>query len=413
MKFWALVREGALAALDNLFYWVAFLFKKDEHLWVFGSMFGNGYADNSKYFFEYVRKEHPGIRSVWFSGNRSVVAELRQVGAEAYRFYDPRGIALLLKARVAVVSHSQVRDIRPFMFASSTCLVNLWHGIPLKKIALDDKVAEVRNRPLMAPLGWLSRFVWPGFRRQPDLLTAASEEDRRNFSSAFALPVEKIKITGYPRNDLFFKTQGLVAKVRPIRRGIYVPTFRGKEGSSFDFFSRFGFDIEQIDSRLAKLGVELCLKLHHFNYPADEIVRSIHRARQIYFYTGQDIYQDLPDFDFLVTDFSSIYFDYILTGQPVIFAPFDQAGYEQSGRQLYYEYEEVTPGPKATCWPEVLDCIKVLVSEPLRYEEPVRQIRERFQTFNDGHNSDRVYQLIAWHLGWTQSKSPDRVLECK
>ncbi|WP_320056388.1 CDP-glycerol glycerophosphotransferase family protein [Desulfuromonas thiophila] len=397
MKFWHLFKEASLAVLDNLFYLLSFFIPKNPDIWLFGSMFGAGYADNSKYFFEYVCRRRPEIRAVWYSANADVVTSLRQQGYEAYRFYEPAGIAIVLRAGAAFISHSGVRDIRPFAFTPAVLLVNLWHGIPLKKIALDDKVSELRNKPTLQPLQWLSQLLCPGFRRQADVLIAASAEDQRNFSTAFALPLEKITITGYPRNDVFFRSRAASETAR-MKTGIYVPTFRGKENSSFDFFAQFGFDVAAIDQRLAELNVRLYLKLHHFNFPSREIQQAIRAAKNIVFYDKLDAYEDLPDFDFLITDFSSIYFDFLLSGRPIIFAPFDKPGFEGTVRQLYYDYEEVTPGPKAQNWPEVLECIAEVLQNAQPYAEKLNRNRARFHRYADGHSCERVYDEVQSRL---------------
>jgi hypothetical protein len=109
VKFWHLLKEASLAVLDNLFYWLSFLIPKDKNLWIFGSMFGAGYADNSKYFFEYIRKYHPEVRAVWFSACSDSVDEVRRKGYEAYRFYSPAGILIALRAGAGFISHSGVR----------------------------------------------------------------------------------------------------------------------------------------------------------------------------------------------------------------------------------------------------------------------------------------------------------------
>ncbi|MBN2645144.1 MAG: CDP-glycerol glycerophosphotransferase family protein, partial [Desulfuromonadaceae bacterium] len=221
----------------------------------------------------------------------------------------------------------------------------------------------------------------------------ASAEDQRNFSTAFAFPLEKITITGYPRNDVFFRSRA-VSETARIKTGIYVPTFRGKENSSFDFFAQFGFDVAAIDQRLTELNVRLYLKLHHFNFPSREIQQAIRAAKNIVFYDKLDAYEDLPDFDFLVTDFSSIYFDFLLSGRPIIFAPFDKLGFEGTVRQLYYDYEEVTPGPKAQNWPEVLECIAEVLQNAQPYAEKLNRNRARFHRYADGHSCERVYELV-------------------
>lgn len=248
---------------------------------------------------------------------------------------------------------------------------------------------------MFRPVKWLSEVLCPGFRRQADLLTAASEEDQRNFSTAFAFPVEKIKITGYPRNDVFFNRPPVQRGEQGVKKGIYVPTFRGMENSSFDFFEQFGFDVKVMDQRLSELNVQLFLKLHHFNFPSQSIQRLIRHAKNIFFYDELDVYGELGDFDFLMTDFSSIYFDFLLAAKPIIFTPFDRGGFEGGVRQLYYDYDEVTPGPKANNWHEVLACIGDIVVNPETYLEQLKKTEARFHQFSDGNSSQRVYDEVT------------------
>ena len=395
MKLFQLFKEVLLSVLDNLFYFCSAFIPKDPNIWIFGSMFGDKYADNSKYFFEYVNSHHLEIRAVWFSSNSETVTFIRCKGFEAYRFYDPRGILLAVRARVGFISHSIIRDIRPFVFTTDTVLVNLWHGIPLKRIALDDNVSELRNRASFLPFQRISKLLCPVFRRQSDLLIAASTEDQNNFSTAFNYPLEKIKITGYPRNDVIFRAESIPVNKSLLKKGIYVPTFRGKEGSSFDFFDQFGFDVEVVDRSLSELNTQLYLKLHHFNLPTVEMQGLIHSAKNIFFYNEVDVYEEFSSFDFLITDFSSIYFDFLLLERPIIFAPFDMVGFEGAVRQLYYDYAEVTPGPKASDWPEVLQCIAQVLHDPEEYTARLESMRKRFHCYADGGSSKRVYDEVV------------------
>ena len=252
----------------------------------------------------------------------------------------------------------------------------------------------MRNKNFFLPFKKLPYFLCPGFRRQPDLLTAASVEDQRNFATAFNYPVDRIKITGYPRNDIILKDEAAVLGDSASRRGLYVPTFRGKENSSFDFFEQFGFDVGAMDRSLADLNVTLYLKLHHFNLPSEKIRQSIGAAKNIFFYQGADVYEQFSSFDFLITDFSSIYFDFLLLERSIIFAPFDMTGFEGAVRQLYYAYDEVTTGPKAYDWPQVMQCIDRVLNNPDEYSTDLESMKKRFHCYADNGSSKRVYDEV-------------------
>jgi CDP-glycerol glycerophosphotransferase (TagB/SpsB family) len=111
-----------------------------------------------------------------------------------------------------------------------------------------------------------------------------------------------------------------------------------------------------------------------------------------------DIYPLLKRVNILITDYSSVYFDFLLLDRPIIFAPFDLHEFVcLDGQELFYEYDEVTPGPKATDWKEVL----ALVERSLQtddYKTQRREICQRFNEFHDGKNSERVYNIIKKSL---------------
>ncbi|MDT8441050.1 MAG: CDP-glycerol glycerophosphotransferase family protein [Desulfuromonadales bacterium] len=393
-----LIIEVLLSLLDNLFYGLSYLVPKSPRIWIFGSMFGEKYADNSKYFYDYVRREHREIRAVWLSRSPRTVAAIRERGGEAYRFYSPAGTWLAMRAAAGFISHSVIRDFRPFVLGRNTLLVNLWHGIPLKRIAKDDEVSDIRNQPTFRLAQAFSRLLCPSFRRDPDLTIACSDEDRRSFSSGFRVPAETVVITGYPRNDAMSWTVG--NDLPPTARfiGIYMPTFRGQEGTACDFFEPFGFDAVAVNTCLEQLDAHLYLKLHHFNRPGDRIMAEIAAAPRISFFPKDDIYEEMAQIDFLITDYSSIYFDYLLTGRSLIFAPFDVDDFNRRTRTFYYDYDEVTPGPKARSWPEVCTCIREAIEQPDRYAAQRRAVAERFHRFRDGESCRRVHAEVNRRL---------------
>ncbi|MDH3999316.1 MAG: CDP-glycerol glycerophosphotransferase family protein [Desulfuromonadales bacterium] len=393
-----LIKEAFLSIFDGLFYLFSCFVPKSPMLWVFGSMFGGKYADNSKYFFEFVVKSCPDIRPVWITGSKEVATALAADGREVYLFYSLRGIWLSMRAGVGMISHSVVRDIRPFVLNRKAVLVNLWHGIPLKKIAKDDDVSDLRNKKFFTWLQWLAKLLCPGFARSYDLVIACSQEDRRSFGSAFATPLERIRVTGYPRNDRMFQAAPVTPLCKGKKVGIYMPTFRGQEGGSFDFFEQFGFDVDVVNATLERLEVHLYLKLHHFNLPDEAIIKAIDAASSLSFYSGDDVYEDLSAIDFLVTDYSSIYFDYLLLNKPVIFAPFDFEDYVRANRAFYYNYDEVTPGPKAMNWNEVCCAIENAITNPQEYASVRESVRNRFHAHCDGGSSQRVVGEVFKHL---------------
>ncbi|RLC52457.1 MAG: hypothetical protein DRH79_04890 [Candidatus Cloacimonadota bacterium] len=108
-----------------------------------------------------------------------------------------------------------------------------------------------------------------------------------------------------------------------------------------------------------------------------------------------DIYDSICDYDILITDFSSIYFDFLLTGKPIIFTVFDKDEYLKNERELYYEYNEITPGPKTKNWEETIKSAVSILAGNDEYKQQREKIKNRFFKYNDGRNSERVFKEIS------------------
>jgi len=397
------IAKVPLYLLGNLVYLISHLVPKDKNLWIFGAWFGEKYADNSKYLFEYVNKNHPEIRAVWLTRNKNIPEQIRQKGYEAYLAYSFKGYLLSMKAGVAVVSQSELMDTNGFALSSRTKLVQLWHGTPLKKIMFDDQI--VFGEPSL--LRKLILIIFPVFKKHFDfsnaLLIATSDEVKHNISSAFGVSGSNVKVTGYPRTDSFFKEQeevplsGLLVTLRrrQYKIGIYMPTHR-REGK-FDITCLLPNNLDYVDDILGQLEVFLLIKLHFYDVKA--LKHLDYNFKNILFLQDEDIWQDiyaiLQYSDFLITDYSSIYFDYLLTDKPIIFAPFDIKEYTKKDREFYYNYEDVTPGPKARNWDEVLHFIEEATKDPGKYGEQRQRIREIFHKYVDGNSSARVFDAIS------------------
>jgi len=171
-------------------------------------------------------------------------------------------------------------------------------------------------------------------------------------SKAFRVPVEKTLITGFPRNDVFL---GSVKERNnnTLLKCIYMPTFRGGIGTECDLFNQYGFDLAEIEQAFTKNNIQLTLRMHPVNTPPKKLIESLKNSQVIILDDGQDIYDTIADYDCLITDYSSIYFDFILSDKPIIFAPFDLEKYKEKERALYFDFPEVTFKPYCMNWAEI------------------------------------------------------------
>ena len=107
----------------------------------------------------------------------------------------------------------------------------------------------------------------------------------------------------------------------------------------------------------------------------------------------EDSYEIMNKVDILLTDFSSIYFDFLLLNRPIIFTPFDLERYVD-GTPLYYEYDEVTPGPKAKNWTEVVSNLEKIIGGDDAYADRRNITNLKFNKFRDANNCQRIVDFI-------------------
>ncbi len=380
-------------------YWISYIFPKDKKLWLFGAWFGEKYSDNSKYLFEYISKEHPEIKAVWLTKNPETFNLVKKKGLNVCKTYSLKGIWYALRANVCVVSTS-LRDINLYTTAKVK-VVQLWHGIPLKKIMFDDKISFKHPGLVRKILFIFFPFLKKDIYYSDALLIATSEEVQDKLASAFKVPRFNVKVTGYPRNDVFFhkevENSKLVKRLKEEKRkgksiAVYMPTHR-KEGK-IDIGSLLLNELEFIDRKLEEINCVLLTKFHfyHSNKSENKDLRNIIFVNDEMI--NQDIYPVLKMTDILITDYSSVYFDYLLLNKPIIFAPFDIEEYLKGDREFYYDYNKVTPGPKCKNWVEVLNWIYKFIENPKLYERERLKIRDIFHKYRDGESSKRVFNEI-------------------
>lgn len=384
-------------------YGLSHLAKRDKNLWVFGSTFGKRFADNPKYFYLYMNQYHKEIRAVWISHDEKIVKYLQKHKLPAYHYHSKEGMEICLRAGVYIYDNYS-KDIS-FWLSGGALKVNLWHGIPLKKIQMDNIFDKVRH-----PENAWKEFYWK-LRRMSDekpidYVLTTSENLRPIFSSAFA--TEHVLASGYPRNDSFYfpgkiKNLRLPSELSMLRRLgkysghleesrliLYMPTFRESETLFFE-----KTDVEALRFWLRQNGVQLLIKLHPKSKLREHFLGLA--SEEIFLLAPEaDPYVFLPYADALVTDYSSIYFDYLLLDRPVIFYKYDYEEYLSQSRELYFDYEEMTPGRKAADGAGLLEALENIDWEGHTdgYESERKRVRDYVFDNQEEPASKRLYREI-------------------
>jgi len=395
LRFVATRLGRALAGLP--LYLLSTLVPRKRSLWVFGAWYGKRYSDNSRYLYEHVKREHPSIRAVWLSREARIVRDLRASGNEAHLVNSWMGFWLSCRAGLAVLT-SSVSDVNQ-IGASGARHLQLWHGTPLKKIKRDDDLNEARPRGMLRSIAsMLWQRMAPFLVERYDMTVAPSAEIQRRMCSAFGVAPDHAPITGWPRSDAILASpppmvplvERLARRAQtPPRIVCYAPTFRNDRTLLPDFWRTL--DTDELSKVLERHDAVLVVKLH---YVDRELLASRFASSERITLADEDDVPDLtaflPHVDVLVTDYSSVYIDYLLLDRPILFIPFDLERYIASERGLYENYETATPGPKSRDWPQLLRDLDCALQGYDPYRTERHDVRKRFSTYVDNKNCERV-----------------------
>lgn len=288
---------------------------RDKRIWIFGALEGKKYDDNSRYFFEYIKKEHPEIRAVWMTKSSETVERLTSDGAEAYLNKSLKAKWLQLRSGVAFYTNG-LMDFGVFPFIGGAEIVALWHGMGFKLIYN----AKYRGLSLWAKKALDCLFSWT-YRTTT---IATSEFARQWIIRCFTLNPKEIHITGQPRNDAFrqidradfLEKLNLNAKKRII---IYMPTYRQPSlgGKAMEHIVADLYNSPAFGKALDETNSIFIAKLH----PLTPHINLSNRENFIVldYEMVEDNQKLLGSCDILVTDFSSCFIDFALTGRPILF----------------------------------------------------------------------------------------------
>jgi len=213
------------------------LVPRSPNRWVYGS--GIGLGEGALALYDAAAARDGDTRShVWLASTAAERDAARARGMTSERKTGPRGLWLTLRAGVAVVTHG-AGDVNRFG-VNGTRLIQLWHGIPLKRLHLDT--AAALRLPLVGSLPGAQRLMAALYRRVGDgiaLFPVASAAVGARIRSAFGLPADRVVALGEPRDDVLLAGDAtsrrrdararIEAAVGPLDNGpvvLYAPTWR-------------------------------------------------------------------------------------------------------------------------------------------------------------------------------------------
>lgn len=380
---------GALLFLP--FWHLQRLIPRDKQVWLFGSWFGKKYSDNSRGMYEYVLAQEPHISPMWITHSKEVYARLCAEGKPVAMAHSWKGRWWCLRAGVVFITTAAAEMNAKYL--NGAHMVWLWHGMVIKQIMADEvRFKKQRYSTFKRIKVAINNFLFPWENDvRKDAVLSTADFFNPFLASAFEVDEAALWTDGYPRNDALFATaqEDIVQRYRqqfPTAKFIiYMPTHRLNErkGTPFNGFDGFGFNQSAFFKVLEEQDYVFFNKGHFYDSGA-QIGMTNPRFLNVTDKDFDNLYTFVKDMDILMTDFSSIYIDYLLVKKPIILTPFDYEDYITGERPLYFDYNDLE-GARANNWDEVL---RILCERT--YSPPSETQINRFHRYVDGNSALRI-----------------------
>ncbi|MER6035926.1 bifunctional glycosyltransferase family 2 protein/CDP-glycerol:glycerophosphate glycerophosphotransferase [Streptomyces sp. NPDC001835] len=304
--------------------------------------------------------------------------------ATPVRMWSPEWYEALATSQYVVVNN-HLPDW--FQKREGQVVVQTWHGTPLKKIGHDIEAIHFADQRYLERV---EKEV-----QNWDMLVSPNSFSTPILKRAFGFPGEMVEC-GYPRNDIL-RLPGMEQREREIRRRIglpegkrvvmYAPTWRDDQFYAPGKY-KLDFRIDLADAR-ARLGADhVLLVRRHPN-----VVDPVPGAGDGFVFDVSD-YPDMADLslitDVMITDYSSLMFDYVNTGRPILFFTYDLHHYRDTLRGFYFDFQNSAPGPLVHTSEDLVTSIREIDRIHEEYAERYRWFQSEFCDLDDGYASARL-----------------------
>ncbi|NGO77346.1 glycosyltransferase [Streptomyces sp. YC504] len=344
---------------------------------------GRQYSDSPRAVHQELRRRGSELEHLWVVRDQQV--ELPS-GTRAVALWSAEWYEALARSRY-IVTNSQLPDW--FERAPGQFVVQTWHGTPLKRI----------GRDVAGTLSADARYIesLPRLAAQWSLLVSPNSFSTPVLSGALGYTGD-VLAGGYPRNDILHapdraKVAASVREKLGIPDGkrviLYAPTWREDQPRKA---GRYGLDL-QLDPAAAQaaLGEDhvLLVRRHYLvggSVPQTAFVRDVSRH--------PDAAELLLIADVLVTDYSSMMFDFAQTGRPMIFHTYDLEHYRDGLRGFYFDFPAQAPGPLLRTGEEVIAALRGLPGSAAAYQGAYARFRDTFCDLDDGTAAAQVVDAM-------------------
>lgn len=361
------------------------------------------FGENSLYVYQAMKNQGRNEQVIFLKKKPCAFSLEELKGATVINFETVNPIAMVRSIyHLATSKYIIVDNYYGFLaaanFKKEVEVIQLWHAVgAIKSFGLKD--LTISNRSNIAKRRFIA--VYKRFHK----IVVGSEEMANIFIEVFNVDPSVILRTGIPRTDIFFDTQQIAqlkrklyeqnSKLRDKKVLLYAPTYRDGQINNF----KIELDIKKLYTELGDEYV-LLLKLH----PVIKNNAKSFEEQYEGFVFDYSSYKKVNDLlfitDILITDYSSIHYEYALLKKPIIFFAYDVEEYKEN-RGMIGDYLQEIPGPLAKTTDEIIHFIK---NKQFNLEE-VNEFAKKWNRYSRGDSSSRLIHYMFHHV--LQEKQSD------
>lgn len=364
----------------------------DSNTIVFESFGGKNYSDSPKYIYEYMQKNYPKLNYIWVFNNPDknvIVGNAEKVKKGSKEYYDAYSKAKfwVTNARLPLYLNKKENQI----------YIQTWHGTPLKRLANDMKVVRM---PGTTTANYKKNFYAETSRW--DYLVSPNRYSTNIFKTAFWMDEERTWEIGYPRNDVLVNRSNDQEYINQIKKDLnlpedkkvimYAPTWRDDE---FVKKGQYLFDLKiNLENLQKELGENyvILLRMHYL------IANALDLNGYEDFAIDVSNYSDISELylisDALITDYSSVMFDFGILKRPQYFFAYDIEKYDKGLRGFYMDYMNDLPGEIITDEFKLAEELKNIDEHKEKYKDKIEKFYEKFCSLEKGQSSKFIGDFI-------------------
>jgi len=382
-----LKRSKYVKKILKLLFYVAAKLPTHKKTIVFESFLGKQYSDNPKGIYEHIKKNFPDYKLYW-SVDRKYRNNFPTEGFNCLIRFSLKWICIMATAKYWVVNSRLPLWIpKP----KHTIYIQTWHGTPLKKLGVD--INEI-HMPGTNTNSYKRNFIYEASKW--DYLVSPNAYSTKIFKRAFDFKQTVIE-SGYPRNDILY-TRNNELEIKKIKRQLnipmgkrvilYAPTWRDDDYySTGNYKFSLKIDLDQLKAQFEEDFV-LLLRMHYL------VAEQFELNDYNNFVFDVSSYNDIGNLylisNVLITDYSSVFFDYANLRRPILFFTYDIEKYRDKLRGFYFNIEEEAPGPLVKSTDEIINYLQLIRDGKYQLPLAFERFYNKYCYLEEGNSSERV-----------------------